>query len=211
MRKQTRASLGKSIQARRRHPSQLLRRPENTPPGTHCSPMKRRGDRIQNMKCSSKGNLPVVLVKLRAPSHHLAPRSLPQESFFSLSQHRFLHTVAQVHNNRGCHSHPVYVKVSLGLVLCTVYTAVHGGLVPAPPSPTHPSKQSSNVTALQKPLLTPPLNCLYFLLSQVWDIYHFSREFFPDHPPALQPKCIFSCYSLLQHHVLSLRDIYPNL
>lgn len=40
----------------------------------------------------------------------------------------------------------------------------------------------SDIMAFRKPLPNPPLNCLYFLLSQFWYMSHFSREFFPDHP-----------------------------
>ena len=50
--------------------------------------------------------------------------------------------------------------------------------------------------AFQKPLPPPPLNGLYFLLSQFWYMSHFSREFFPDHPLPLNLSVFLLLFSL---------------
>ena len=179
MRSQARASLGESIQAMRGHSSQLWGRPRTLHPALEEEEGRQNTEhrvfkpgQFTSGPGEIKGLLAIAL--LPVPSYRNASSPYPSTGCCT----RTCNCISIVDDI----STMSMWKVSPGLVCCVRSHRCPCSLVLVPPSPTHPSKWSSSIMAFQKPPLTPPLNCLYFLLSQFWYMSHFSREFFPDHP-----------------------------
>ena len=208
MRNQTRASLGESIQAMRGHSSQLWGRPRTL----HPAPEEEEGrqntehqvfkpGQFTSGPSEIKGLLAITL--LPVPSYRNASSPYPSTGCCT----RSCNCISIVDDISTMSTW----KVSPGLVCCVRSTQ----MPMQPGSCTTKSYSSIQVEFKYHGLseTSPNPSSELPLLFAVSVLVHvpFLQRVLPWPSPAPQPQCVFSCYSLLQHHVLSLHGIYPSL
>lgn len=208
MRNQARASLGESIQAMRGHSSPLW----GGPRAPHPAPEEEKGR--QNTECqvfkpgqftSGPGEIKGLLAIALLPVPPYRNAFSPYPSTGCCTQLCSGITIV------GAISTMSVWKISPGLV-CLVQSTQ----MPMQPGFCTTKSYSSIQVGIRYHGLSetsPKPSSELPLLFAVSILVHvpFLQRVLPWPSPAPQPQCIVSCYSPLQHHVLSLHGIYPNL